>query len=288
MRLGIVGMLPGDFRTHGDSHFEAIQELGFTGAGFHFPGEKASEISASDIDTCRARFSDHHIDLVQMAVTYKECLFHPREDVRKEVVDKIVDTAEIAAALDAHYFLIRPGSRNPQGSWTPHRENHTADAWSLFTETMGAVTEGLEQHGVVAVMETHLVSILRDPETCRRMLEESGSDALQLVMDYVNHFETLSQVYDSRSRLDHIFDQMGPDGPVLHVKDIALGTSLVVHIEETVPGNGELDLHHCFTRFESLFPDKYGLIEHLPKEKIPEANTNTRQILSEANIQIVS
>ncbi len=53
MRLGIVGMLPGDFRTHGDSHFEAIQELGFTGAGFHFPGEKASEISASDIDTCQ-------------------------------------------------------------------------------------------------------------------------------------------------------------------------------------------------------------------------------------------
>ena len=58
MRLGIVGMLPGDFRTHTDKHFEAIAQSGFTGAGFHFPGHLTGEIRLSDIEQSRPLFAD--------------------------------------------------------------------------------------------------------------------------------------------------------------------------------------------------------------------------------------
>lgn len=286
MRLGIVGMLPGDFRTFGRSHFEAIRALGFTGAGFHLPGDLASDITKEDIERCRMLFIDYEIELVQMGIGYAECLFHPDTEVRDRAVDKIVRTVPIGAELNAHYVLIRPGSMNPEGSWTPHRENLTTDAWSRFLDTLGRITPGLAEHDVTIVMETHLVSILKNPEACRQMVEMVGSTHLRLVLDYVNHFETLKQVFENRARLDHIFEEMGPCAPVMHVKDITLGKGLVLHIEEAAAGTGELDLEYCFQAWQNLYPEGYGLIEHLPPDLIPQAAENTRAIASAAGIPI--
>jgi sugar phosphate isomerase/epimerase len=286
MRLGIVGMLPGDFRTHTDENFKAISKLGFTGAGFHFPGHLCDEITPTDIEHCISRFTRHNIDLAQFAITYPECLFHPDQPIRQTVIDKIKKGTQIAADLSARYCLIRPGSLNPSGSWTPHRDNHKPEAWDYLIDTLQKVTPTLEKCGVIAVMETHMVSILRNPETCLQMVEDVGSPNLRLVMDYVNHFETLQQVYHSPERLDHIFAQMGSYSPILHIKDISIGKGLVLHIEEAIPGQGELDLEHCFQQFQNLFPDAYGLIEHLPTDQIPEATTNTRAIASRAGIPL--
>jgi len=279
-------MLPGDFRTHESAHLKAIRALDFTGAGFHFPGDLAPKIKPSDIDTSRQLFSDNGIELAQLAVTYRECLFDPDPAIRKTVIQKIVNTAEIAADLSAHYYLIRPGSLNPAGSWTPHRDNHAPESWNLLIDTLGKVAEGLEKHGVTAVMETHIVSILKDPEICRKMVHEIDSPILRLVMDYVNHFETLHQVYASADRLDHIFSVVGSISPFMHIKDIAVGSGLVLHLDETVPGHGELDLDHCFQKFQSLYPDGYGLIEHLKPVLIPEATRNTRAIAERARVPI--
>ena len=61
---------------------------------------------------------------------------------------------------------------------------------------------------------------------------------------------------------------------------------LVLHINEEMPGEGELDLAHALRRFDGFYPDGYGLIEHLPMEKIPAANTNVRRIAAENGIDI--
>ncbi|MCZ6631876.1 MAG: TIM barrel protein, partial [bacterium] len=207
-------------------------------------------------------------------------------DIRQEIISKITAGAEIAEGLGAHYFLIRPGSLNPEGSWTPHRDNFTPESWQRLVATLKEIVPALEANDVTAVMETHLVSILKNPETCRQLIDTVDSTRLRLVMDYVNHFETLGQVYSSAERLDHIFDQMGPYAPVMHIKDILVGKGLVLHLHETLPGNGELDLLHCFQQFENRFPDQFGLIEHLKRDQIPEAAANTRQICSDAKVSI--
>ena len=102
----------------------------------------------------------------------------------------------------------------------------------------------------------------------------------------MNHFETLSQVYASTDRLDHIFKEMGPYSPVMHVKDISLGPGLVLHLDETIPGNGEQDLVHCLRCFEGIFLEEYGLIEHLKPGLIQEAVRNTRSIATQASVFI--
>lgn len=48
MRLGIVGMLPGDFRTFTKTELAAMRALTFTGFGFHLNGEAIFDITTAD------------------------------------------------------------------------------------------------------------------------------------------------------------------------------------------------------------------------------------------------
>lgn len=286
MRLGIVGMLPGDFRTCVEDHFEKIRGMDFTGAGFHFPGELVTEVTGSDTERCRSLFNANGMDLAQFSITYSECLFDPDLQAREKVSARIHRGAEICQQLGGTTYLLRPGSRNPGGSWTPHRANHTAEAMDLLIDTLRSIKTRLEDLGVIAVMETHCISILNTPETCRRLVEEVSSPNLLLVMDAINHFESLRQVYNSTEHFAHIFDHMGKLGPVCHIKDIAVDNGLVVHLSETIPGEGELDLHTMLQRFHGAFPNGYGLIEHLSVDQIPLAATNVIRIAGEAKVPI--
>jgi hypothetical protein len=125
------------------------------------------------------------------------------------------------------------------------------------------------------------------PEVCRAVIEAVGVPRLRLTMDVANHFQTLLQVYGSGDRIDHIFDRIGDIAPVAHIKDIIVQPKHVLHIDETVPGEGELDISRMLRRFHALYPHGYGLIEHLPIDKVPLANANVRRIAAECGVPIV-
>jgi hypothetical protein len=54
-----------------------------------------------------------------------------------------------------------------------------------------------------------------------------------------------------------------------------------------VPGVGELDLGTMLRRFHALYPRGYGLIEHLPIDKVALASANVRRIAAECGVPIV-
>ena len=286
MRLGIVGMLPRDFRKLTVGDLQAIRNLGFTGAAGHFPGDLVEEVTREEAKRCRELLSSEDIDLVQFSITYPDCLFSPDKEVRDQISSRIERGAEISSWLGASVFLIRTGSLNSAGSYAPHRDNHTPEAMDRLIQTLKSIAPTLESENLTCVLETHAVTILDSPETCRDIVESVGSDNLRIVMDFVNHFESLRQVYASRERITHIFDTMGALSPVCHVKDIAVRNGLVIHLDETVPGEGELDVAHALQCFDRTFPDGYALIEHLKPDLIPQAAANVRKICLEAGIQI--
>lgn len=286
MRLGIVGMLPGNFRTFTKEQMEAIRGLEFTGFGFHFSSDDVFDVTTEDCEKYNQFMVGEGLDLVQFALTYSECLFDPDPAVRESVIKRINRGLEIGRQINAHSCLIRPGSLNPDGAWTSHRDNHLPESMDRLIETLTPIAQKADAEGVTIIVETHAVSIMDSPETCKAVVDTIGLDSLRIVMDFVNHFQTLQQVYNSTDRLNHIFDVMGSIAPVAHVKDIKVENGLVLHINEEMPGEGELDLVQALRRFDGLYPDGYGLIEHLPMEKIPLANANVRRIAAENGIDI--
>ncbi len=285
MRLGIVGLC-GDFRTLTSEQIANIKALEFTGLSFHFPSAEIPSVPPDACTRCVEMLEAAELDLVQFGITYNECLFHPNAAVREAAIASVQRGMATAAALNAQHYLFRPGSLNPDGAWTSHRDNYLPESMERLIETLKPIAAHAEKHELTLVMETHAVSIMDSPETCLEIVEKTGSERLRIVMDFVNHFQTLRQVYDSENRLNHIFDVMGPVAPMAHIKDISVQNGLVLHLNEEVPGEGELDIGVALKRFDALYPDGYGLIEHLPTEKIPLANTNVRRIAAENGVNI--
>lgn len=285
MRLGVVGLC-GDFRTLTSDEIANIKALEFTGLSFHFRSAEIPSVPPDARSRCVQMLEDANLDLVQFGITYEECLFHPDAAVREAAIASVQRGMATAASLNAHHYLFRPGSLNPDGAWTSHRDNHLPESMERLIDTLKPIAEHAEQHELTLVMETHAVSIMGSPEICREIVERVGSDRLRIVMDFVNHFQTLLQVYNSEERLNHIFDVMGPVAPMAHIKDISVQNGLVLHLNEEVPGEGELEIGMALKRFDELYPNGYGLIEHLPAEKIPTANANVRRIAAENGVRI--
>ncbi|MCL4861581.1 MAG: sugar phosphate isomerase/epimerase [Caldilineaceae bacterium] len=286
MRLGVVGMVPGDLRAIAEKHLKAVQALDLTAACFHGAGDRLFDVTSADCERVRRLYTEMGMDLPQFGVGYNECLFDPNASVRDAVVRKIGRGIEVGRELGAHVALIRTGSLSPDGSYAPSRKNHTPDGMERLIETLRRVADKAEAEGQTIVIETHVTTIMNSPEVNRDVVEAVGSERIRIVMDYVNHFQMLSQVFNSAERINHIFDVMGPISVVAHCKDISVRNGFVVHFDEEIPGEGELDLATALRRWHELRPDGYMLLEHLPNELYPLAARNTQRIAKEAGVPI--
>jgi len=287
MRLGVVGYAPGDPRSVTEEVLRKALDLEVTSVCYHGPGEILDELTAADCDRVNDLYDDLGLELAQFGIGYRECLFDPDGTVRDRVVRTIQRGLEVGSALRAHNVLIRTGSLNPRGSYDPASENHEPGRLEVLIDTLSRVVDKAEEEGMTVVVETHALTIMGSPEINRQVIDDVGSDRLRVVMDFVNHFQSLAQVYDSTERLNHIFDVMGPISTVAHIKDISVEPGFVIHMNEEVPGAGELDLVTAVRRWEALHPDGYMLVEHLPEDKIPTAVANVRRIAAEAGVAIV-
>ena len=277
MRLGVVGMLPNDFRTISSDNLLAIRQLGLTSACFHVGSDLLFEVQSAGCHKIKELYAEIGMDLVQMGIGYQECLFDPDPAIRAGIVDKIWRGLEIGREVEAQTCLIRTGSLNPTGSYHPSRKNHTPECYERLIETLRQVADKAEQEGQTVVIETHVLTIMNSPEMNAQVVNDVGSARIQIVMDYVNHFQTLHQVYNSAERLQHIFDVMGAVCPVGHCKDISVGNGFVVHFSEEVPGEGELDLAMALRLWHELRPNGYMLLEHLPSQ--PATRTGVDQVM---------
>ena len=223
---------------------------------------------------------------MQFGIGFGECLFDPDEEVLERVLNKIRRGLEVGRDLGAHVVLIRTGSLNPAGSYSPCRDNHTPESRQRLIQSLREVANKAEAVDTTVVVETHLLTIMDSPETNAQVVEAVGSKRMKVVMDYVNHFQTLHQVYDSSPRLHHIFDCMGSISTVGHCKDLMPSDGLVLHLDEAIPGDGELDIAVALKRWEEFYPDGYMLLEHLPNEMYPRASANTHDIAAAAGIAI--
>ncbi|MDA0336829.1 MAG: sugar phosphate isomerase/epimerase [bacterium] len=286
MRLGVVGMMPADFRDITAAHLSAIADLRLTGAASHAPIAGLTDVTAAQCASVRATMEAADMDFVQFGLGYGQCLFDPDPAVTAPLLDGIGRGIEVAAQLQAHYCLIRTGSLNDRGSYSATAANHRPECRDRLTQSLRTIADKAEAAGVTMVIETHLLTIMDSPETNAAVLAAVGSDHMRVVMDCCNHFQAVHQVYASRARLDHIFQYMGPIAGCGHLKDAAVRDGFVSHIDEEVPGEGDLDLGYLLQLWQKLDADAYMLLEHLPDEKYPLAAKNAHRIAAAAGVEV--
>ena len=275
MKLGVAGLLPGEWRKIDLAAAQRVRAAGFLGASVFINDPLTAEVQA--VQRVRQAFDSAGLEAAQANGTY-EALVNPDEALRLKGIQGLQALCRIGRVLGAQTTYVRPGGLNPSGHWFAHPGNHTPETFDRLVNSLRQVCVEAAQEGMILAIEGHVLSALDSPRRMRDLLDAVGSPQLKFNIDPVNFIGTVGAVHDTRPVLNELFDLLGDDIAAAHAKDCALGEKLVLHIDEVILGSGTLDYTLFLQRLQSSCPDGYILVEHLPDEKVPQA----RQALIEA------
>jgi sugar phosphate isomerase/epimerase len=285
MRLGVAGsIVPRDLDAIDDRAAARIAGLGLTGVGTHFLGDPET-LARAALASARDVLADHGIRIVQ-SWGWQQPLIHPDAARRRAAVRTLQNAVRVAADLTADMVMSGPGSLNPHGPWWPHPRNHAPETEDTLVASLIEAARACEVHGVPIALECHVTSILDTAARVERVIARTGSPWIKVNLDPINFINDLPTAFDQAALLNDLFDRLGPYILAAHVKDVYVEDRHVVHISETVPGDGIFDFDLFFRRFEALLPDGYGMVEHLSDSLVSQAAGFVRHKLNELGITI--
>ena len=272
MRFGVLGVIWSDWT---DVTYETVafaRELGFAGMGAHLtvPAATITDEVAANVRDC---ISGNKLDFLQLWGPYPT-IITADEEVRRAGVEGIRDIVRLAARMGVPEAGIRPTSHNPRGDWWPHPENYSAASEDRLVQSISEALEVAVPAGVNIVLEVHTTTTLDTPERVKRVIERTDPEHVLVNIDTVNYVRDLQTAFDPAPMVNHFFDVLGPHCSTVQVKDYYLEDRFVVHISETIPGTGMMDLDTVLRRTAALGPDMYAVIEHLPVSQIALAKKN--------------
>ncbi len=272
MRLGVLGVIWSDWTDVGYERVAFARELGFSGIGAHLT-VPAATVSDDVAENVRAAIAGNGMEFLQLWGPYPT-IISPDEDVRRAGVAGASDIVRLAARLGVPEAGVRPTSHNPRGDWWPHPENHSQASEDRLVRSLSEILEAAVAEGVKVVLEAHATSTLDSPGRVRRVIERTDPASVTINIDPVNFVRDLPTAFDSTAMIEEYFDVCGDYCGTVQVKDFYLEDRFVVHIAETIPGTGMLDVDTVLRRTEDLGPDTYAVIEHLPVSQIGLAKRN--------------
>lgn len=269
MRFGVLGVIWSDWSDVDYQRVAFARELGFAGIGAHLT-VPASNISDEVAENTRSCVEGNDMDFLQLWGPYPTIISED-EETRRAGVAGAADVARLAGRLGVPAAGVRPTSHNPRGDWWPHPENYSAASEDRLVRSISEILEVAVPAGVKIVLEAHATSTLDSPARIRRVIERTDPASVTINIDVVNFVRDLPTAFDSTAMINEYFDVCGEFCGTVQVKDFYLEDRFVVHIAETIPGTGMLDIDTVLRRTEALDPDMYAVIEHLPVSQIAQA-----------------
>lgn len=284
MKIGVLRLIDSDWTDVDYNKVRLAAELGFHGLGAHLtvPADAVPNAVAANV---RSVIADQGLEFLQIWAPYP-CILCPDERTRREGVEKARAIVRLAARIGVPGAGVRPTSLNPRGDWWPDPANFLPETEDRLVKSLREILETAEDHGVNIVLETHLTTTLNTPQNIRRVIERTGSSRVKVNVDPVNFVGDLATAFNPGPMIHDLFDILGPYCDTVHVKDIYLEDRFVVHISETVPGTGIMDLDTILRRTDALDPHAYVIIEHLPVHLIPLAKRNLTQKIQALGIPL--
>lgn len=124
----------------------------------------------------------------------------------------------LCPTLSTTTVTLCTGSRDPV-MWRRHPDNDSPAAWEDLVAVLGPVVACAEDHGVVLAFEPEINNVVSSAARARRLLDEIGSPALQVVLDPANIFAA-GELPNMREKLVEIVDLLGTDMALAHAKDL--------------------------------------------------------------------
>ena len=266
MKLGLSPSGAFDLSTL-DATLQSFKSMGFAGVVPRFPD--FVNFSQDQCATIKSIYEQVGMDPVELG-QYQLIFIDPYPSVRRASVESMKRALERSAWMGCPVVITGSGSLHPNHQWFDHRNNHSWRSFELMVQCLKELVQTAEDVGVYVGLECHTYTALDSPEKVGNIMDAVGSPMLKVDLDPVNWI-TYATYWDNGPFLHHMFDLLGDHILGGHAKDVRQEDGLVVHLNETHAGDGNLNYGVFLQRLNLLDPDTYLVMEHTAPDQVPAA-----------------
>ncbi|MFC5452755.1 sugar phosphate isomerase/epimerase family protein [Paenibacillus aestuarii] len=277
MRLGGQVFLP---EKNPENWALALKEAGFRATTCPINGEG----DMSELDDYVAMAQQHDILIAEVGAWSNP--ISRDEDTRRKAIAYCIKRLELAERIGAPCCVNIAGSRGEQ--WDgPDPDNFSDDTFELIVETTRTIIDAVNPERTVFALEMMPWVFPDSADTYLALVKAIDRKGFGVHFDPVNIISSPRVYYRNGDMIRDFFAKLGPYIHNCHAKDILLRGQLTVHLDEVLPGKGNLDYRTFLSELNKLNPDTALIIEHLKTNvEYRQAAAYITSIAAERNIAL--
>lgn len=187
-------------------------------------------------------------------------------DERKANMDYCVEQLRLADFLGARCAVNVAGSfgRIWDGGY---KENFSKDAWDKTVAMVREVIDRADPKNTYFTLEPMPWMIPTGPKDYLKLIEAVDRDRFAVHMDIINMINSADRYFHADEFVDECAELLGDRIKSCHIKDVHLGSSYTLRLEECGPGDGEFPLRHYVEKMDAIDHDMPVILEHLDSDE---------------------
>lgn len=189
----------------------------------------------------------------------------PYETERQQAISFCAEQLAAADRLGARCCVSLSGSRGNRWA-APHADNLSEEIFEMVADNTRKIIDLVKPSRTVYSLEPMPWTFPDSPENYERLIKTVGRTAFGVHYDPVNLIYSPNRYYHSGKYIKEFVKRLGGKIYSCHIKDVKLLDQYVFHLEECIPGEGELDYTTLLTCLSTLNPDLPIMMEHLTED----------------------
>lgn len=258
---------------------EAMHQAGFRAATCPFDG-KDLHLMQAYLDAA----ARHDIVIAEVGAWSNPISLD--ETIAKQAIAYCAERLQLADEIGARVCVNIGGSRGTV--WDgPHELNLTDDTFELIVDTVRSIIDQVKPTRTKYALEMMPWVYPNSADSYAALLKAIDRPQFGVHFDPVNIINSPQAYYNSDALIIDFIEKLGPHIVNVHAKDIFLQPKLTLHLDEVIPGRGNLRYDVLLKQLDKLQRDIPVMIEHLStNEQYAEAAQYIRSVAERMHISL--
>ncbi|MBQ8087666.1 MAG: sugar phosphate isomerase/epimerase [Clostridia bacterium] len=186
---------------------------------------------------------------------------------RELAIAHAIRQLELADYVGANCCVNIAGSYNPTQWDGHHPDNLTQRAFDEIVEVSQRIVDAVNPKRTAYTLEPMPWMYPDSAESCLKLIQAIDRKGFAAHLDMVNVISSPALFYRNGVLIEEWFETLGPYIRSCHAKDIVLGNTLTVHLDECRPGLGALDYVTYLKCIDQLDDHVTLMLEHMTEEE---------------------
>ena len=231
-------------------------ELGLEAINFSPTCLDDSELTKEYVKQAKA----HGLTIAEVGIWKNTLALDPamREDAIRYAIGQLALADEIGARCCVNII----GARGPRWDGA-YKDNFSRDTWNLGVETIRRIIDEVKPQNTYFTIESMPWMVPDGPDEYLKLIEAVDRERFAVHMDIFNWITSPRRYFENEEFIDECFEKLGPLVRSCHIKDVRMEEDYTLHLSETYPGNGGINIKHLIEKACSYDSDMTFIIEHL-------------------------